>query len=139
MTKEKLIEGLNQDLAAELGTILRYVYHASQAKGFDGLQLRQMLGADLADELGHAQYLADKIVALGGEPTTQPESFQKGTDLPSMLRIDLEHERSAVENYKKRAEQADAVGDVELKVKLEDIAADETRHAEDLERLLAGM
>ena len=31
MSREKLIEGLNEDLAAELGTVIRYTYQAAKA------------------------------------------------------------------------------------------------------------
>ena len=35
-TKEELIRGLNEDLAAEWGTIMRYTYQASKAIGLRG-------------------------------------------------------------------------------------------------------
>jgi bacterioferritin (cytochrome b1) len=41
--KEELIQGLNQDLAAELGTVIRYTYQSSKATGFAGVELREIL------------------------------------------------------------------------------------------------
>lgn len=56
-----------------------------------------------------------------------------------MLEHDLKMEHGDIVNYRKRAEQAEQVGLVELKVKLEEMAADEAGHARKLRRLLKGM
>ena len=44
-------------------------------------------------------------------------------------------ERHVVANYTKRIAQAEAFGDKGLAIRLEDMLAEETDHAEDLERL----
>jgi bacterioferritin len=138
MSKEDLIRGLNEDLSAELGTIIRYNYQAGKSFGFRGAELRELLQKEIQDELGHAAFLTDIIVDLGGEPTTKPLDFDKTDDLKGMLDLDLKMELQDVENYKKRAKQAEDLGEIELKVKLEEIAADESRHARELRRLLKG-
>jgi len=56
-----------------------------------------------------------------------------------MLEYDLKLEREAIENYTKRAQQAEEAGEPGLKVKLEELIVDETGHAEQLERILRGM
>jgi bacterioferritin len=90
----------------------------------------------VADETGHAQFLANKLVALGAEPTVTPAEVPQVKTNHEMLEEILRAERIAVEGYKERAEQADAVGDVGLKVQLEDMVRDETGHAEETERIL---
>jgi bacterioferritin (cytochrome b1) len=57
MTQNQFIEGLNEDLAAELGTIIRYNYQASQCFGPSGAGLRQMFESEMRDEAGHARSL----------------------------------------------------------------------------------
>jgi bacterioferritin len=96
MSKEDLLKGLNEDLAAELGTVIRYTYQSSKAVGFE---LREILEDEIADELGHAAFLMDVIVDLGGEPTTTPKTFDKPEGLKAMLELDLEMERQDVEHY----------------------------------------
>jgi bacterioferritin len=86
--------------------------------------------------MGHAAFLTDVIIDLGGEPTTIPKTFDKPTDLKSMLELELRMELEDVENYAKRAKLAEELGEVELKVKLEEMAADEAGHARELRRLL---
>lgn len=137
--KEELIRGLNEDLAAEWGTVIRYTYQASKSFGLLGAELREILQKEVQDELGHATFLTDVIIDLGGEPTTTPKEFAKPESLKAMLELDLEMELKDIENYKKRAKQAEELGEIELKVKLEEIAADEAGHARELRRLLKGL
>ncbi|MFQ5894186.1 MAG: ferritin-like domain-containing protein [Nitrospinota bacterium] len=133
--KEALIEGLNRDLAEELGTIVRYIQQAARARGALGHELRELLLKEVADEVRHAQYLADKIAILGGVPTVETAPFKETADAARMIEIDLVKEREAVVAYTERCRQAEAVGEIGLKVDLEGFIADETRHAEELERL----
>jgi bacterioferritin len=137
--KEEFIRGLNEDLAAEWGTVIRYTYQASKSFGLIGAELREILQKEVQDELGHATFLTDIIIDLGGEPTTTPKEFAKPESLKAMLELDLEMELKDIENYKRRAKQAEQLGEVELKVKLEEIAADEAGHARELRRLLKGL
>lgn len=65
--KQKLIVGLNEDLNRELEAVLRYLYHSATAASLLGHELREFLRSDIAEELNHAIFLADKIAALGGE------------------------------------------------------------------------
>jgi bacterioferritin len=139
VSKEELIKGLNQDLAAEWGTVMRYTYQACKSFGILGAELREILLREVTDELGHATFLTDVIIDLGGEPTTAPKEFAKPEGLKAMLELDLRMEEEDIVNYRRRAEQADQLGLVELKVKLEEMAADEAGHAREIRRLLKGM
>jgi bacterioferritin len=138
-TKEDLIEGLNEDLAAELGTVIRYTYQAGKSFGFLGIELRELFAEETQDELGHAAFLTDVIVDLGGEPTTTPKAFEKPETTKEMLEIDLKMELKDVEEYINHAELAGELGEVELELKLEEMAADEAGHARELRRILKGL
>jgi bacterioferritin len=136
MDKTKLIEGLNRDLADELGTVCRYIEQAAMAKGFAGHEVREFVKAEIADEVKHALFLAEKVAALGGTPIGKPSPYQVRTDPTAMLEHDLELERQAIQNYAERIAQAEAAGEIGLKVRLEEFIADETDHAEEIVRLL---
>ena len=86
----------------------------------------------------HAQFLADKIASLGGEPTTEPRPVPHADQPREMLQHALVAEKQAIADYTQRLRQAEACGDVGLKVSLENQIADETRHKEELEPVLAG-
>ncbi len=136
MSKKKMIDGLNQDLAGELGAIIQYLTYAAKATGPYRPQLAQFFLAEVPDEQAHAQYLANKIVSLGGEPTTTPRPVPKAGNNREMLEAILDAERRAVKDYTTRAMQADELGDKGLAVQLEDMVRDETGHSEETERIL---
>src|SRR5688500_10367220 len=110
IAKEELIRGLNEDLAAEWGTIMRYTYQSGKAVGLRGAELREILEKEIADEMGHAKYLTDVIADLGGEPTTKPRDFEKPTELKQMIELDLKMEQQDVDNYTQHAKMAEEIG-----------------------------
>lgn len=136
MDKSKLIDHLNKDLAAELGAIIQYITYAAKATGPYRPQLAQFFLTEVADEQEHAQFLSNKIVALGGEPTTVPEPVPAAATNREMLQAVLAAESQAAKDYTQRAEEADAYGDKGLAVQLEDMVRDESGHSEETERML---
>ena len=136
MSKDELIEKLNEDLASELAAVIMYLTYAARATGPYRPQLTQFFLAEVADEQLHAQYLANKIVAMGGEPTTVPLAVPLPDGDRAMLEAVLEAEETATRNYTERAKQAEAFGDKGLAVQLEDFIRDESNHVEETERIL---
>lgn len=136
--REELIAGLNEDLANEYTAIISYLLHSRLANGRGRMELAEFFEAEIGDELEHAKYLSHKIVALGGTPTAAPASVQLGRNNREMLELSLKAEKETIARYTTRAEQAEKAGEVGLKVELENLIAEETRHKEDLERVLVG-
>ena len=136
MEKQLLINRLNQDLAGELGAIIQYLTYAAKASGPFRPQLVQFFMAEVPDEQLHAQFLANKIVALGGEPTTQPRPVPPARTNREMLEAVLVAERQAQHDYSQRADEAAVFGDKGLEVQLENMILDESGHAEETERIL---
>jgi bacterioferritin len=136
MDKQEMIKLLNEDLAGELGAVIQYITYAAKTTGPYRPELSQFFLGEVPDEQGHAQFLANKIVALGGEPTTQAREVPSAKDNKSMVEAVREAEKRAVSDYTKRAKQAEEFGDKGLVVALEDIVRDETGHLEETERLL---
>ena len=136
MDKQTLINKLNDDLAGELGAIIQYLTYAAKATGPYRPQLSQFFLTEVADEQLHAQYLANKIVAMGGEPTTTPREVPPAKTNHEMLVAVLAAERQATNDYIDRAKQAEECGDKGLAVQLEDMVRDESGHSEETERIL---
>ncbi len=134
-SRQELIDGLNEDLNLELEAVLRYLYHSASATGLLGHELREELKSDIVGEVNHAVFLADKITALGGELDIRPAMPKKVRTAKEMMQIDIAAERQVIEHYTRRIEQAEAYGDKGLVIRLEDMLAEETDHAEELERL----
>ena len=129
ITKTDLIDSLNSDLAGEFQAIIQYVQYAACVTGYDRPQLSAFFRSEIPDELGHAQFLAEKIAALGGTPTTEPRPVKHARNSREMLEAVLEAERQAIADYRERAEQAEQLGEIGLKVQLENM--------EEVQKLLA--
>ena len=83
-------------------------------------------------------FLADKIVALGGQPTVSPKEVKLTSDNREMLEHALQGEIETIERYTKRAQQAEAAGELGLKLQLENMIVDESTHRDDIRRMLVG-
>jgi bacterioferritin len=136
MDKQEIVKLLNEDLAGELGAIVQYITYAAKTTGPYRPQLSEFFLKEVPDEQTHAQYLANKIVALGGEPTTKAREVPAAKNNREMVEAVLEAEKRAVADYTKRVKQAEEFGDKGMVVALEDIVNDETGHKEETERLL---
>jgi bacterioferritin len=135
MSRQELIEGLNADLNLELEALLRGIYHAAAGRGMLGHELRELLQKDLPSELEHAMFLADKIVALGGEVRIRPNHPQDLVNPRQLLSDNIAAERQVIANYTRRIDQALEFGDKGLAIRLEAILSSETDQLEELERL----
>jgi len=136
MDKQTLVKKLNEDLANELAAIVQYITYSAQVTGPYRPQLESFFLKEVPDEQGHATFLANKVVALGGVPTTVPVPVAPAESNKELLLAALEAERKAVAGYKERAKQAEEFGDVGLQVQLEDMVRDETSHFEEIDRIL---
>ncbi|MBE2235970.1 MAG: ferritin-like domain-containing protein [Anaerolinea sp.] len=136
MDKQTLINNLNEDLAGELSAIIQYLTYAAKANGPFRPQLSAFFLQEVADEQLHAQFLANKIVALGGEPTTTPRPVPAAKTNKEMLQAIYAAERQATADYTQRAQEADEYGDKGLMVQLEDMVRDESGHSEETARIL---
>lgn len=134
--KARLIASLNEDLAGELGAIIQYITYAAKVTGPYRPELSAFFLKEVPDEQGHAQFLANKVVALGGEPTTVPRPVPAAHSNKEMLEAVLAAEKRARADYTVRARQAEQFGDKGLQVRLEDIVVDESGHFEETERIL---
>ncbi len=137
MANQEIINGLNQALNREVSTFLRYMLQAAQIQGAAWESVRQMYAEEVPDEVGHATYLASKIVMLGGTPKLAPDLSPPPKDPRDMLRHDIEQEQIDVSHYLKMAALAEKDGLADLKMKMEEQAADEAQHGERMRRLLA--
>ncbi len=136
--RQALIDGLNHDLAGEYQAIMMYTHYSAKLTGPFRRELRALFQTEIPDEQGHAQFLADKIASLGGQPTTKPRPVPQAEEAQEMLKNALAAEKQAISDYEERICQAEDLGEIGLKVNLESQVSDETRHKEEIERILVG-
>lgn len=134
MARTELIENLNQALSLELAGVIQYSQHSYLVTGIER-EIYKGFFRDQAEEAqDHAEFLGDKIVALGGVPTVEPSMIRQSTDLKEMLKQDLELEREAMAAYM-AAWNSCGEDDLPTKFWLEGQIADEQIHIEELEKL----
>jgi bacterioferritin len=138
-----VIKVLNEALATELVCVLRYKRHHYMARGINSESVKSEFLQHAQEEEEHADWLAERIAQLGGEPDYNPigladrshSQYAPGTDLPSMIREDLIAERIAIETY---TEIARWLGDNDPTSRrlIERILEVEEEHADDMADLL---
>lgn len=135
---QKLLEGLQSDLEREIRGMLQYTYQSAMILGVGSLSISPYLREEAAAELKHIAFLCDQIVALSGNPKLTSSKFSETRDIKTMLENDLDAERESILEYRERVKQADSAGEVGLKLRLEELIAEETTHMRQLERILRG-
>src|SRR5678809_521701 len=73
ITREKLIELLNEDLSREYQAIIAYVVYSQVIKGAQYMSIASELEKHAGEELRHALIISKQIDYLGGTPTVQPK------------------------------------------------------------------
>jgi len=135
-TQEDLLAGLNEDLAFEYAAIITYRTYASRVEGRWRLELRQFFESEIPDELGHAQILADRIVALGGTPTVSAAPVKQAATAKEMLQHALQDEKDTLVRYVERRKQAEELGHHGLAIDLDDLIRDESNHRDEISMIL---
>ena len=134
--RQKIIDGLNEDLAREYQAIIQYVVFSSTLKGPEYGDIAEELKLHASEELEHALEVAKQIDYLGGNPSVKSKEAGYSEDSKTMLEIDLKSERETIKNYRERIRQAENAGEYALSEKLRGIIAQEQDHEIDLKDAL---
>ena len=85
ITREQMIQLLNEDLAREYQAIIAYTVYSQVLKGAAYMSIAGELELHAAQELQHALTLSKQIDYFGGMPTTRPKpvrTSEKPDELP---------------------------------------------------------
>ena len=135
MDRKAVIKTLNDALALEYAAVVQYAQFSYCVKGFRRLAVVDWFFEQATKSLTHARLIGDKIVALGGIPTTHVGPVGEAQDLTGMVKRSLEMERRSVESY--QAALALAADDTALRVLLESRVEAEQADVEELEKMLS--
>jgi len=136
ITRERMIQLLNEDLAGEYQAIIAYTVYSQVLKGAAYTDIARELEAHAGEELAHAIKIAKQIDYLGGMPCVTPKLVKTSNDPVTMLRADLENEQETVARYRERIKQAEAMGEFALSEILRGIIVQEQEHEIDLSSAL---
>ena len=135
---ERVIEAMNGLLAAELTAMDQYVIHSRMYADWGLGKLHERLAHEFDDEKGHAEALIERILFLEGTPDlSRREALKVGTDVPGMLKNDLELEVSVAEALKDAISVCEKERDYQTRQVLAQLLEDtEMDHAYWLEKQL---
>jgi bacterioferritin len=136
ITREQMIQLLNEDLAGEYQAIIAYTVYSQVLKGAAYTDIARELETHAGEELAHAIKIAKQIDYLGGMPGVTPKPVKTSNDPVAMLCADLENERTTVGRYRERIRQAEAMGEFALSETLRAIIVQEQEHEIDLSAAL---
>lgn len=132
ISRERLIELLNEDLAREYQSIIAYVVYSQVMKGAAYMNIAQELEKHAGEELQHAITIAQQIDYLGGMPAVEAKPVRTSPDAKDMLRFDLDNENETVRNYRERVRQCESLGEFGMAEHIREILVDEQEHQIDL-------
>ena len=132
ITRDRLVELLNEDLSREYQAIISYVIYSQVMKGAAYMSIASELEKHAGEELQHALTIAKQIDYFGGQPTSTPKPVRTSEKAEDMLRFDLDNENETVRNYRDRVRQAEALGEYALSEDLREILRQEQEHQMDL-------
>ena len=144
--REQVTKVLNYVLATEIVCVLRYKRHYFMAQGISSDSVKAEFLQHANEEQQHADWVAERITQIGGEPDFNPEGlatrshseYKPGDSLTDMIKQDLVAERIAIESY---SEIVRWLGndDPTSRLLIEQILKMEEEHANDMLDLLAKM
>ena len=128
ITREQLIDALNEDLSREYQAIIAYVNYSQVLKGAAYMNIADELEVHAKEELKHALKIANQIDYLGGMPSVTPKPVKTSEKAEEMLQFDLDNEKETIKNYRRRVKQADQLNEFALSETLREILLDEQDH-----------
>ena len=119
--KSKIVQLLTVSYGMELETVCNYVANAMHLDGFKAKHIKDALAADVPEELGHAQQLAQRIKVLDGrvpgslelkwaQKSMQPP--KNPLDVLSVIKGVIEAEQGAIDQYQRIIEASDVIDPV---------------------------
>src|SRR5580658_3074289 len=132
ISRDRLADLLNEDLAREYQAIIAYVIYSQVLKGAEYMNIAAQLEIHARQELDHALIIARQIDYLGKMPIATPKPVKTSDNAKEMLRADLSNETETIRNYRKRVRQCEELGEYAMAEQIRQILVAEQDHQIDL-------
>jgi len=132
ISRDRLAELLNEDLAREYQAIIAYVVYSQVLKGAEYMNIAEQLETHAQQELKHALTISRQIDYLGKMPTVTPKPVKVSDNPKEMLQFDLDNENETIRHYRTRVRQCEALGEFALAEQIREILVEEQDHQIDL-------
>lgn len=128
LTRDQLVDALNEDLAREYQAIIAYVNYSQVLKGAAYMNIAAELEVHAKEELNHALIVSNHIDYLGGMPAVAPKPVKTSEDSQEMLRFDLDNEKETIRQYRRRVKQCDELNEFAIAESIREILVNEQDH-----------
>jgi bacterioferritin len=132
ISRGRLAELLNEDLAREYQAIIGYIVYSQVLSGAEYMDIAAQLEIHAKQELDHALIISRQIDYLGKMPAVTPKPVSTSKDSKEMLRFDLENENETIRNYRDRIRQCETLGEFAMAEQIRQILVQEQDHQIDL-------
>lgn len=128
ISRDQLVQSLNEDLSREYQAIISYVVYSQVLKGAEFMNIAGELEKHAAEELSHALIISNQIDYLGGMPVVQAKPVRTSEKAREMLRFDLENEVETIRSYRERISQCEELREYAIAEHIREILMDEQDH-----------
>jgi bacterioferritin len=132
ITRDRLGELLNEDLAREYQAVIAYVVYSQVLNGAEYMDIAAQLEIHARQELDHALIISRQIDYLGKMPVVTPKPVRTSKNPKDMLRYDLDNENDTIRNYRDRIRQCEQLGEYAMAEQIRQILMQEQDHQIDL-------
>ena len=132
VTRQQLVERLNEDLSREYQAIIAYVVYSQVLKGAQYMSIAKELVKHAGQELQHALTVSKHIDYLGGMPNATPKPVKLTEKPEEMLRADLQNENDTIRAYRQRVRDCEALAEYAIAEDIREILRQEQEHQIDL-------
>lgn len=135
LDREKVIRKLNEALERELAEVVKYLHQSFWVSGPKRKKMVGFFREQSRESMDHAIRLGERIVSMGGVPVVKIlEIYQpKPQTLREMLEECVEHEKAAMEGYKKMLPLVAA--DKDLHKMIKQLVKEEGGHTKEIEQM----
>lgn len=135
-TTQEIVNELTTAYFMELETVMNYIANSVYLDGVRAEEIKKSLAADVTEEIGHAQQLADRIKTIGGSiPGSQAFSASQAslqppadsTDVVTVIKGVIDAEDAACSQYTKIIKLCDGIDYVTQDMCIA-LLADEQQH-----------
>ncbi|KYH37765.1 MAG: ferritin [Candidatus Bathyarchaeota archaeon B24] len=128
MVSKELLDLMNKAISMELQVSIQYMWQHVMWRGLKGFVVKDELKKIAVSEMKHAESIAERLVYLGGVPTTKPAPIMVGGSLREMIKQDAKNEEDTIKLYKQIESKAREEGDITTARLFRKILADEEEH-----------
>lgn len=136
-TDQRVLGYLGRGLSLELSAVQLYSTQAKLVENWGLTEIAGKLSAEASEELGHAERIISRMLALGFAPNaSQLRPVKLGADLRALLEYDYVFEKELVSLYSNATSHCARIGDQDNRLFFEALLSEEQAHAKTLKEWL---